>query len=59
MDCLLISERDRKEIAARKTAVLALMRDRPGWKDRTGIMYPSIPYTGGVNPPASNGENHD
>jgi hypothetical protein len=56
-DCPLISERDRKEIAARKTAVLALMRDRPGWKNRTGRMYPNIPYQGGVNPSTSNAEN--
>jgi hypothetical protein len=57
LDCPLISERDRKEIAARKPAVLALMRDRPGWRDCTGRMYPNIPYQGGVNPSASNAEN--
>jgi hypothetical protein len=38
LDCPLISERDRKEIAVRRTAVLALMRDRPGCKDRSGRM---------------------
>ena len=59
LDCPLISERDRKEIAARKTAALALMRDRPGWQDRMGRMYPSIPYPGGVNPTASNAENKE
>jgi Reverse transcriptase (RNA-dependent DNA polymerase)/RNase H-like domain found in reverse transcriptase len=57
LDCPLISERDRKQIAERKTAVLALMRDRPGWRDRTGRMYPNIPYQGGVNPSTSNAEN--
>jgi hypothetical protein len=44
MDCPLISERDKKEIAARKTAALELMRGRPGWKDRSWRLYPNIPY---------------
>ena len=59
LDCPFISEGDRKEIAARKTAAITLLRDRPGWQYRMGRMYPNIPHPGGVNPTASNAENQE
>lgn len=43
-DCPLISEKDRKEIAARKAAVLGLRKNRPGWYDKSGRRIPNLPF---------------
>ena len=58
LDFPLISESDKKIIAVRKMAALELMLGRPVLKDRSGRVYPNIPYQGGVNPPAPNPENY-
>jgi hypothetical protein len=58
IDCPLIPESDKKEIAARKAEALALMRGRPGWQSRTGRIHPNVPYPGGVNPTTADTERH-
>ena len=43
-ECPLISEKDRKDIAARKAAVLGMMKNKPGWTDQSGRRIPNLPY---------------
>jgi hypothetical protein len=43
-DCPVIPEQERKEIAARKAAVLGMMKGKPGWYDRRGRFVPNIPH---------------
>jgi hypothetical protein len=42
-DCPLLSEKDRKEIAARKEAVLGLRKNRSGWYDKSGRRISNFP----------------
>jgi hypothetical protein len=42
-DCPLLSEKDRKEIAARKEVVLGLRKNRPGRYDKSGRRIPNLP----------------
>jgi hypothetical protein len=59
IDCPLIPERDKNEIAARKAEALAFMRGRPAWQSRTGRIHPNVPYPGGVNPTTADTEKHE
>jgi hypothetical protein len=43
-DCPLIPDEERKAIAARKAAVMGMMKNRPGWFDRAGRHVPNVPY---------------
>jgi hypothetical protein len=56
-ECPLLSEQERKEIAARKAAVLGMMKNKPGWRDRSGRVVPNLPYVDNNRQPPSLSKN--